>query len=85
MQFIHIPTTLIIKNYYLNFGGNHFVNDQLSIQGNMYYRHMERRNYNGDEFEGKDCGLDFDRGVVQLMELFAVNMNLMQLATVSQS
>ena len=28
----------------------------------MYYRHMERRNYNGDEFEGKDCGLDFDRG-----------------------
>ena len=34
-----------------------FVNDQLSIQGNMYYRHMERRNYNGDEFEGKDCGL----------------------------
>ena len=50
------------KNYYLNFGGNHFVNDQLSIQGNMYYRHMERRNYNGDEFEGKDCGLDFDRG-----------------------
>ena len=28
----------------------------------MYYRHMERRNYNGDEFEGKDCGFDFDRG-----------------------
>ena len=27
----------------------------------MYYRHMERRNYNGDEFEGKDCGLAFDR------------------------
>ena len=26
----------------------------------MYYRHMERRNYNGDEFEGKDCGLSFD-------------------------
>ena len=50
------------KNYYLNLGGNHFVNDNLSIQGNMYYRHMERRNYNGDEFEGKDCGLDFDRG-----------------------
>ena len=50
------------KNYYINFGGNHFVNNQLSIQGNMYYRHMERRNYNGDEFEGKDCGLDFDRG-----------------------
>ncbi len=50
------------KNYYLNFGGNHFVNDKLSLQGNMYYRHMERRNYNGDEFEGKDCGLDFDRG-----------------------
>ncbi len=50
------------KNYYLNFGGNHFVNDKLSLQGNMYYRHMERRNYNGDEFEGKDCGLNFDRG-----------------------
>ena len=50
------------KNYYLNFGGNHFVNDKLSLQGNMYYRHMERRNYNGDEFEGKDCGFNFDRG-----------------------
>ncbi len=50
------------KNYYVNLGGNHFVNDQLSLQGNMYFRHMERRNYNGDEFEGKDCGLDFDRG-----------------------
>ena len=50
------------KNYYANFGGNHFFNDKLSIQGNMYYRHMERRNYNGDEFEGKDCGLNFDRG-----------------------
>ena len=48
------------KNYYANFGGNHFVNDQLSIQGNMYYRHMERRNYNGDEFEGADCGAFFD-------------------------
>ncbi|MEE2694869.1 MAG: TonB-dependent receptor [Pseudomonadota bacterium] len=50
------------KNYYMNLGGNHFVNDKLSVQGNMYYRHMERRNYNGDEFEGKDCGFDFDRG-----------------------
>ena len=50
------------KNYYANFGGNHFVNDKLSIQGNMYYRHMERRNYNGDEFDGKDCGFNFDRG-----------------------
>ena len=50
------------KNYYVNLGGNHFVDNNLSIQGNMYYRHMERRNYNGDEFEGKDCGLDFDRG-----------------------
>ncbi len=50
------------KNYYANFGGNHFVNDKLSIQGNMFYRHMERRNYNGDEFEGKDCGLSFDGG-----------------------
>ncbi len=49
------------KNYYTNFGGNHFVNDQLSVQGNMYYRHMERRNYNGDEFEGRDCGFRFDR------------------------
>ena len=49
------------KNYYANMGGNHFVNDKLSIQGNMYYRHMERRNYNGDEFEGRDCGLRFDR------------------------
>ena len=48
------------KNYYLNLGGNHFLDDNLSIQGNMYYRHMERRNYNGDEFEGKDCGLSFD-------------------------
>ena len=42
-------------------GGNHIVNDNLSFQGNMYYRHMERRNYNGDEFEGRDCGLRFDR------------------------
>ena len=50
------------KNYYVNFGGNHFVNNKLSVQGNLYYRHMERRNYNGDEFEGKDCGFDFDRG-----------------------
>ena len=48
------------KNYYANFGGNHFVNDQLSIQGNIYYRHMERRNYNGDEFEAGDCGAQFD-------------------------
>ena len=48
------------KNYYANFGGNHFVNDELSIQGNIYYRHMERRNYNGDEFEGGDCGARFD-------------------------
>ncbi len=48
------------KNYYMNLGGNHFINDKLSIQGNMYYRHMERRNYNGDEFEGKDCGMSFD-------------------------
>ena len=50
------------KNYYANFGGNHFFNDKLSMQGNLYYRHMERRNYNGDEFEGKDCGFNFDRG-----------------------
>ncbi len=50
------------KNYYVNFGGNHFINNEVSIQGNMYYRHMERRNYNGDEFEGKDCGLSFDGG-----------------------
>ena len=49
------------KNYYANMGGNHIVNDNLSLQGNMYYRHMERRNYNGDEFEGRDCGLRFDR------------------------
>ncbi len=49
------------KNYYMNLGGNHFVNEKISIQGNMYYRHMERRNYNGDEFEGADCGLRFDR------------------------
>ena len=52
------------KNYYANFGGNHFVNDKLSIQGNIFYRHMERRNYNGDEFEAGDCGLGYntDRG-----------------------
>ncbi len=52
------------KNYYVNFGGNHFVNDNLSFQGNIYYRHMERRNYNGDEFEAGDCGkgYNFDRG-----------------------
>ena len=31
------------KNYYLNLGGNHFVNDTYQFQ-NMYYRHMERRN-----------------------------------------
>ena len=49
------------KNYYANMGGNHIVNDNLSLQGNMYYRHMERRNYNGDEFDGRDCGLRFDR------------------------
>ena len=48
------------KNYYSNFGGNHFVNNNLSLQGNMFFRHMERRNYNGDEFEGKDCGDNFD-------------------------
>ncbi len=48
------------KNYYLNLGGNHIFNDKLSIQGNIFYRHMERRNYNGDEFEGKDCGDRFD-------------------------
>ncbi len=48
------------KNYYLNLGGNHIFNDKLSFQGNMFYRHMERRNYNGDEFEGKDCGKRFD-------------------------
>ncbi len=48
------------KNYYMNIGGNHLFNEKLSIQGNMYYRHMERRNYNGDEFEGKDCGQSFD-------------------------
>lgn len=47
------------KNYYLNLGGNHFFNDKTSFQGNLYYRHMERRNYNGDEFEGKDCGDTF--------------------------
>ena len=52
------------KNYYINFGGNHFVNNSLSLQGNVYYRHMERRNYNGDEFEAGDCGkgYNFDRG-----------------------
>ena len=52
------------KNYYANFGGNHFVNNRLSLQGNIYYRHMERRNYNGDEFEAGDCGkgYNFSRG-----------------------
>ena len=52
------------KNYYANFGGNHFVNNNFSLQGNIYYRHMERRAYNGDEFEGGDCGkgYNFDRG-----------------------
>lgn len=48
------------KNYYANLGGNHFVNDKLSLQGNLYYRHMERRNYNGDEFEAGDCGLGYN-------------------------
>ncbi len=48
------------KNYYANFGGNHFFNDKFSIQGNIYYRHMERRNYNGDEFEAGDCGLGYN-------------------------
>ncbi len=48
------------KNYYANFGGNHFVNDKLSLQGNIYYRHMERRNYNGDEFEAGDCGQGYN-------------------------
>ena len=48
------------KNYYANFGGNHFVNDKLSIQGNIYYRHMERRNFNGDEFEAGDCGQGYN-------------------------
>lgn len=48
------------KNYYLMLGANHFVNENLSLQGNLYFRHMERRNYNGDEFEGKDCGVEFD-------------------------
>ena len=37
------------------------MNDKLSVQGNIYFRHMERRNYNGDEFEGADCGLRYDR------------------------
>ena len=52
------------KNYYANFGGNHFLNNNLSLQGNVYYRHMERRNYNGDEFEAGDCGkgYNFSRG-----------------------
>ena len=48
------------KNYYANFGGNHFVNDKLFIQGNIFYRHMERRNYNGDEFEAGDCGKGYN-------------------------
>ena len=48
------------KNYYANFGGNHFLSDKLSIQGNIYYRHMERRNYNGDEFEAGDCGKGYN-------------------------
>ncbi len=48
------------KNYYMMLGGNHFVNDSLSFQANAYYRHMERRGYNGDEFEGKDCGRNFE-------------------------
>ncbi len=48
------------KNYYANFGGNHFVNDKLSVQGNIFYRHMERRNYNGDEFEAGDCGKGYN-------------------------
>ena len=50
------------KNYYMLGGVNHFVDSNFSIQANAYFRHMERRGYNGDEFEGKDCGLDFDRG-----------------------
>ena len=54
------PDSTRNKNYYANFGGNHFVNDSLSIQGNIYYRHMERRNYNGDEFEGGDCGQGYN-------------------------
>ena len=48
------------KNYYFLLGGNHFVNDNFSLQANTYFRHMERRGYNGDEFEGKDCGVEFD-------------------------
>ena len=48
------------KNYYLLGGVNHFINDSHSIQANYYFRHMERRNYNGDEFEGSDCGKGFD-------------------------
>ncbi len=48
------------KNYYANFGGNRFINDKLSVQGNIYYRHMERRNYNGDEFEAGDCGQGYN-------------------------
>ncbi len=49
------------KNYYMMLGGNHYANANLSFQANAYYRHMERRGYNGDEFEGKDCGFSFDR------------------------
>ena len=48
------------KNYYANFGGNHFINDKLSVQGNIFYRHMERRAYNGDEFEAGDCGKGYN-------------------------
>ena len=54
-------------------GGNHFVNDNLSIQGNMYYRHMERRNYNGDEFDGRDCGLILTEQVQQIIH-YAANL-----------
>lgn len=48
------------RNFLLSGQGNMFVNDRVSVQGNVYWRRLDRNTLNGDEIDAEDCEIDDD-------------------------
>ena len=48
------------RNFLLSGQGNMFVNDRVSVQGNLYWRRLDRQTLNGDEIDAEDCEIDDD-------------------------
>ncbi len=48
------------RNFLLSGQGNMFVNDRVSVQGNLYWRRLDRQTLNGDEIDAENCEIDDD-------------------------